>query len=228
MPVSPNTRTLGPLTETPTPNEDIITLVEYQELTSDTNNDAQATVLIPAASRAVRNYAGRSFALSNGVTTDRSFLYDGSGILDIDDCASVTAVATDAGVPGQTYPLDATGFTAMPFEGEVFYWLVLYGFPSSPSPAMGFTHNLDTMDWPAQPPVVTVTADWGWPSIPPDVKLATAWTVEEVVNSPEGGPVSESIESFSRSWSSPGGTGVPILAIPNRARDLLAAYQNPI
>lgn len=226
MPVVPTAPEIAAtLTETPTPDENILTLVEYKALLGDDDHDAQVTALLPAASRAVRNYAGRSFALSDGFDADRTYLYDGSGILDIDDCGSVTSVSTDAGVPGQTYALDATGFTAMPFEGEVFYWLVLYGFPRSPSPAMGFTRNLDTLDWPSQSPVITVTANWGWPSIPADVKLATAWTVQEIVSAPEGAPVSQSIESYSISYSSPGGTGVPMLAIPNRARDLLSAYQ---
>lgn len=211
----------------------IITLSEYKGLmgvqTGDTRDDTQITALLSAASRAVRMYTGRSFEVNTGLSTDRTFQYDGSGYLDIDDCTSVSTITTDGGVPGQTFTLDAVDWTIMPQDdSDVFYYLILNGGPFGMSPEMGFTRNLDTIGLTPRDPMVTVTATWGWPAIPDDVKLATALTIAELKSSSGPGKSeglsSEAIEGWSRSW---GGrtSGMTALAVPNRARDLLVGYQ---
>lgn len=210
---------------------DLIDLATYKALMAvdptDTRDDVQVAALLPGVSRAIRTYTGRQFDVTNSVATARSFQYDGSGFLDIDDCTMVTLVSTDAGVPGQSWDLTTYEWTAMPQGGtEVFYYLLIHGGPMGGSPEMGFERNLDTMVLRPKSPLITVTATWGWPAIPEDVKLATAITVSSMA----GGNTAhdeeltgESIEGFSRSWGNKQG-GPQALMIPNRARDLLANY----
>jgi hypothetical protein len=210
----------------------IITLSEYKSLmgvqSGDTRDDPQITALLSPVSRAVRAYAGRSFVLADPTPSVRTFLYDGSGFLDLDDCSSVTLVTTDAGVAGQTFSLDTTQYTVMPQDdSEVFYYLVVNGGPFGISPEMGFRYNLDTIGLKPKDPMISVTATWGWPEIPDDVKLATAMTINEFMGSEAGnseGLSSEAIAGWSRSWGGRS-SGYMALAIPNRARDLLSNYQ---
>jgi hypothetical protein len=210
----------------------LITLTEYKALmgvqAGNTRDDVQIAKLIPSASQAVETYTGRSFALTEGAATARDFLYDGSGFLDIDDATSVTSI--DFLVPNSDpRTLDSQEWTAMPQGGPVIYYLLVHGgiSPFASSPEMGFTWNADR--YPAlmyRNPTLSVTANWGWEEVPEDVKLATALTVKQYVgagSNPEG-LTAEAIEGFSRAWG--GRTGsFTALAIPNRARDLLAAYQ---
>lgn len=209
---------------------DLLTLTEYKSLmgidATNNVNDPQIAALITPASQAIRSFTGRSFEVSDGTIEDREFQYDGSGYLDIDDATSVTSVSTDAGVVGQTYPLDSTEWTAQPFSGPIYYYLLVLANRVGFSPEMGFERNMDTLDWNPRPPIFTVTADWGWPDIPDDVQLATAWTVNEIVSGPKSSEnlTAEAIEGYSRTWGSRSG-GTQLLAIPNRARDLLVAYQ---
>ena len=61
------------------------------------------------------------------------------------------------------------------------------------------------------------------------VGRATALTIKQFLASSGGGAAegltAEAIEGWSRSWGGRTGGGVASLAIPNRARDLLVAYQ---
>lgn len=210
----------------------LITLAEYKSLvgvaTSNTRDDALVEALIPAASLAIEKYTDRRFGVGYGATP-RSFQYDGSGILDIDDCTGVTAVTSDGGVPGgPTYSLTASEYTAMPYretsDDDPHYYLILHTLPRPYSPQMGFRNNLDTLDiLDGQPVIITVTATWGWPAVPDDVKLATAWTIQDAARKPDSSAIrSEAIEGFSRSFQDPAKTGS--LALPSRARDLLNNY----
>ena len=193
-----------------------------------TQDDAQITALLEPASKAVETYTGRSFAVSTGIATERSFQYDGSGFLDVDDCTAVTAVSVN--VPNVApYVLDSVAWTAMPDNGPVTYYLLIHGGPYiyGISPEMGFERNLD--NYPLQtykPATVAVTATWGWAAVPEDVKLATALTIQNFVadSGKAEGLTAEAIADWSRSWGSRTG-GFQGLAVPNRARDLLAAYQ---
>lgn len=214
----------------------LIDLPTYKSLmgiqTSDTRDDPQITALLSPASKAVETYTGRNFALSSGLSTTRTYLYDGSGILDIDDCTAITNVSVN--IPNVApYSMQPEEWTAMPDTGIVTYYLVLHGgvSPFGISPEMGFERNLD--QYPAtrfKASTVAITAQWGWPEIPEDVKLAVALTIKQFVSSAGGGSAegltAEAIEGFSRSWGArSGATGVASLAVPNRARDLLSTYQ---
>lgn len=213
---------VGGLTSSPA----LITLEEYKTLVgmdpTDNRSDARILALLPAASRSVRSFTDRKFELADS-PSPRTFQYDGSGFLDIDDCTNVTLVQTDAGYAGQTYDLDASEWTAMPDretpDDDPHYYIILHSTRSGASPEMGFKRNLDTLEVTPKQPLITVTATWGWSFIPEDVKLATAWIVEDTIRSPESGLASEAIEGFSRSWARG-----RMLAVPNRARDLLANY----
>lgn len=212
---------------------DLLTLADYKALfgiqAGNTRDDAQISALLPSASRAVRSFTGRNFEVNTGTATVRTFQYDESGMLDIDDCIAVTSVATDAGVAGQTFTLQTTEWTAMPQDdSEVFYYLLVTGGPYyGVSPEMGFNYNLDTIGVSAKQPMVSVTASWGWPVIPEDVKLATALTVSSLLSATQRNSEdlsAEAIAGFARSWGRGGATTVG-LTVPNRARDLLVNYQ---
>ncbi len=195
----------------------------------DTRNDAQITALLPAASRAIRTFTGRQFDTNTGIATTRTFQHDGSEMLDIDDCTTITLVSTDGGVPGEMHDLASNQWTAMPQDdSDVFYYVLVHGGPyRGISREMGFTYNLDQHELRGRLPMLSVTATWGWPAIPDDVKLASALTVSEMMSSTSGqsdGLSSEAIEGWSRAWGGRAG-GVTAMAIPNRARDLLVNYQ---
>jgi hypothetical protein len=211
----------------------LISLSEYKEYvgisSTDTRDDTRITALLPAVSRTISLYTGRSFDVSTGTASTRSYQYDGSGILDIDDCSAVTALSTDGGTPGQSYSLLSEQWVLMPQDdSDVFYYLLLLGGPYlGSSPEMGFERNLDTMDMWFRQPIISVTATWGWPSVPPDVKLAASMILSDLLarkgNTSEG-VTAEAIEGFSRSWAGRTGPSAA-LTIPNRARDILAGYQ---
>jgi hypothetical protein len=86
---------------------------------------------------------------------------------------------------------------------------------------------LDTLGFLPKLPTINITASWGWPVVPADVKLATAITVQALMKSSKSGDggalTSEAIAGYARSWSPPDPNSM--LAIPNRARDLLLPYQ---
>lgn len=212
----------------------LIDLPTYKTLlgVTATDNDAQVTALLDAASLAVTTYTGRDFEANTGISSPRTYNYDDSNMLDIDDCTAVSTVTVN--IPNaDDYVMDPNEYTAMPGNGNpVYYYLLLHGgrYLFGISPEMGFARNLD--QYPAYrfaPPTITVTATWGWPEVPADVQLATALTIQGIVTTgPQGneGLSSEAIEGWSRSWGSRGGASAsPMLAIPNRARDLLANYQ---
>ena len=181
----------------------------------------------------MRAYSGRDFGAAQ-LTETRSFVYDGSGYLDIDDCTAVTSVQFV--IPNATnLVLDPTyQWVAMPplrDDSPVYYYLMLPGAPGSPgfSPEMGFNRNLDVYyrehRFPVMPQVVAVTAVWGWPVVPPDVKQAVVWTIEDWVSRDEGeGLTSEAISGYARSWDTGGKQASSAMALPNRARDVLANY----
>lgn len=214
---------------------DLITLNEYKALTgldpTNTHYDAMVTAMIPAASRAVATYTGRDFG-SALVTETRTFQYDGSGFLDIDDCVSVLSVSLTVSGAVDAVVLRDTEYLPMPprrDDSPVYYYILMPGAQyGGISGEMGFTRNLDVYmaegRYLGMPPVVNVTAQWGWPVVPDDVKLATAWTISEWrARSDSEGLASESIESYSRAYSR-GEQGQEVFAVPSRVRDILAMY----
>lgn len=176
---------------------------------------------IAGASAAVSHYADRAFA-SPVVTEQRTFEYDGSGFLDVDDCSSITAITFSySGVDSVLDPLE---WTAEPWGGPVYTYVILPENVGALSPAMGFTRNLDVIyrerGWRGNA-FVKVDATWGWPEVPEDVKQAVILTAAEMSDKP-GGMRSEAIAGYSYTRDTPGLPEVP--AIPERAKDLLAPY----
>lgn len=213
----------------------LITLEELKNLLqiTDDSSDVYFEAAILAASSAVVKYTERNFG-TQAVTEQREYQYDGTGILDIDDCTDVTGVALV--VPGgDDLVLPTTSWSAQPpqkFDTPVSFYLLLPtvgGWPSV-SPQMGFTYNLDRFftefGRPSLPQIVKVTATWGWPLVPADVKQAVAWIIDDWNTRVGDGEslASHSIESFSESWQRGTATS-QAMAIPSRARDILSQYE---
>lgn len=185
---------------------------------TDTTKDIRLEQAISSASSAIRTYLDRDFGTSI-VTEERSFVYEGSGVLEIDDCAvgSITQVTVADRV------LSTKEYLAQPFRRTpVHFWIELapaYGI----SPAMGFTWNLDTYYLYANPITklltVKITADWGWPTIPDDIQQAAVYTAAAMAESPKP-YVSQNYGSYSVQMPTPFDC-----AIPERAQALLAPYQ---
>lgn len=216
---------------------DLLTLTELRTFlgvdSTDHRDDTMYAAMIPAASVAIRNFTERDFGAPS-VTEERAYEYDGSGYIDIDDATAITRVAFS--VPsGADIELPTDSWRAMPVlrdDAPVFYYLLIAGGYSGLSTEMGFLRNLDVLAAEGRLPQVTplakVTGTFGWPAVPEDVKLAALWTIQEWTSKDSGESLSaESIEGFSRSWGSKTG-GTTSLAIPNRARDILANYQKQL
>lgn len=218
---------------------DLLTLPEYKALSgidpTDTRNDLRISGVLSAVSLAIRNYTERDFG-TYVVTEARPFEYDGSGFLDIDDATEITEVRFT--VPHSTdVVLESDSWYPAPArrdDSPVYYYLVLTS-PAGINPYMGFERNLDVLYDEGRLPSVTrtaqVTGTWGWPEIPADVKLAAAWTIQDWTSKPSGGGenlTAEAIEGYSRSWGNKATDAGGALAIPNRARDILANYQKTL
>lgn len=214
----------------------ILTLEEYKEMAgiapTNVRNDDKYNALLPAVSKAIISYTARDFETTPPVTEERTFQYDNSGMLDIDDAISITSVTIT--VPwGADYVLRPDEFLAQPprrDDSQVYWYIAIPGFVFGTSPEMGFTRNADVYyeegRWRAQPSTVKVVGQWGWAAVPEDVKMAAKWTMDDwVARRPETAAPSEAIESFSRSFGGTGRFGEALsLAIPYRSRDLLAGY----
>ncbi len=179
---------------------------------------------IKSASAAVRAYTQRDFTVNTSRTAKvRTFEYDDSGYVDIDDAQTISSVSVIFPYSAPTYTLRTEMWQALPYDGPVFDNIVLYGPINygGISPEMGFTWNLDRYEgnFGGPPPAIEVTAVWGWPEIPEDVQQATIWTSAAFAEDARQ-VTSESIEGFSRSMNVLAPTALPL-----RARDLLDQYK---
>jgi hypothetical protein len=176
--------------------------------------------IIAASSAAVEVWTDRDFGASL-VTEQRTYEYDGSGYLDIDDAAAVTAVTTSFAGTDSLVPSDL--WRAQPYGAPVLTELLLPGFYGGVSPEMGFARNMDVLAREGRlqtlPLLVKVDATWGWPIVPEDVKQAVIWTAASMKEQPTP-YVQESIEGYSRSTN----IRAPSTSLPDRAKDLLAPY----
>jgi len=159
-----------------------LTLEEYKTLrkitSTDTARDEQLELAIEIAEDVVEQYTGRDFR-TEPTTMTKKYIYDGAGVLDIDDCASITNVTLDG--RALTPDLDVL---AGPNRGPTFYWLEFAGLgpmTSISSGEMGFTSNLDTLRPMGRFLFVEVTASFGWPrnKIPGSIKQAAIWLVDD-------------------------------------------------
>ena len=171
------------------------------------------------ASAAVRAFVDRDFEVNNAAdpATTRTFEYDGSGMLEINDAVEVTGISV--AVPfAQTFTPEQ--WEARPFNGPVYDYISLPSGIGLVSREMGFTRNLDRYEGPlrAEPTRVQVTARWGWPSVPANVQRAAVWTAINFIENPRP-YISESIEGYSRTIGP-----APTEAIPERAQALLMPF----
>lgn len=189
------------------------------------DNDTMHLEAIEDASAAILAYTDRDFG-TEAVTEDRTYRYDNSGILNIDDATEVNSVAIDGrDLTSTTW----TAWTEGP-AGAPYTWLQmptrLHG-----SPEMGFTYNLDRL-WDrsfAVATVATVNADWGYTPVPADVQRAVIWTASAYEQQSEtfGGAIaSESVAEVTRSYiQQAGNPALDITDLPPRAKAILDQYR---
>lgn len=158
----------------------ILSLEEYKErrqLTeASAERDAAATAAIESAEDAVLQYTGRDFTTAQAIET-KTYIYDGSGILETDDFVELDSVSVDGDA------LASLNYAAGPREGQTYYWLDFTGVPRA-SAQMGFTRNLDRLydgcRGARRYVTVAVKAKFGWPGgAPASVVQAVTWLVDE-------------------------------------------------
>lgn len=159
----------------------ILTLAEFktrrQMSEASTERDEAITAALESAEDAVLKYTDRDFNTAQNVET-KTYVYDGSGILETDDFIELSGVSIEGDALG------GLNFNPGPREGQTFYWIDFTAV-ARPSPAMGFTRNLDRLF--GQEPScgrhyanVQVSAKFGWPGgAPASVKQAVTWLVDE-------------------------------------------------
>lgn len=189
---------------------------------TELDQDAKLTGAIAAAIAAVKIYTARTFDLADPGTDERTFTYDESGLIVVDDYqhGSITAVA----LAGVTLPTDTWSEEPLASEYPVAWWLEVSRRGRWSSPEMGFTRNEDVLAHEgrylsAQETTVAVTARWGWLSIPADVKRAALLTAVALYENPRA-YISESIAGYSRTSANP-----LVDAIPPRAAALLEFHR---
>lgn len=222
----------------------LVTLDDYKRAIKETDdaNDQFHQDALDAAESAVLVYTDRDFA-SSVVTESRSYWYDGSGILNIDDADTVNSVT----FAGNSAPLPNTAWIAKT-EGPPS--IIVYTFLELPlidwtlgridnsMGLMGFTYNLDVFlnaTITQRELQVTVNANFGWATVPKDVQRAVIWTAENFEQiTPTGGEggelISKAVAEVSESWNatSPSSDSERVEAIPARARALLNPYARAI
>ncbi len=137
---------------------------------SDTTDDAELEAVISAASREIDTHLGRRFYQSAAGTV-RYYTATNSGVLLIDDCAALTAVATDPD-GDRTYEdtWTATDYDLLP--------------PNAAADDEPYTTLVTAWEGDYSMPVgvrsgVKLTGTWGWPAIPEPIRracvLRSAW-----------------------------------------------------
>lgn len=204
----------------------LITLNEYKLAVgipvTDTSKDAQVQQALDWATDVIRLYTGRDFD-ADPVTETRTFAYDGSGFLDIDDASAVTAVSVNNRTVSPQY------YVLGPDNGGhdgIYAWIENLPHYEQFHSAfeMGFTRNEDRTGLGGGRPLrASVTGTFGFPDVPPAIKQAVVWITAAYVQQP--GPfISESIEGYSRTTALPGSANT---ALPARAQEVLDLYVSP-
>jgi hypothetical protein len=212
---------------TPPVTPDLITLAQLKRALGDTTTarDALYAEVIVRSSQAIRDYVIRDLKTpADVVATTRRFVYDGSGILQIDDAVEVeTVTIIRPNTADQVLTEDE--YEPQPYRSNgtiPFYWLdVLATYRVSPE--MGFTSNLDTL-WRKYLPQTTevfvdVEAKWGWNAIPESIVQAAIWTAVAFLENPRN-VISEHVAGVGRTYANPSRA----IAIPPRAQELLEPY----
>lgn len=148
----------------------------------DSADDAVLALVTASASQMVRSYCGRSFTVDTAqAATARYFTRQDDYLVFIDDCWSITEVATDDGDDG-TYSIiwGASDWQADPVGGVGPNGLD--GWPYTSLRAVG------ALEFPAAArPSVKVTAKWGFSAMPSDVLQATLMVAGEIFKARSGG-----------------------------------------
>jgi hypothetical protein len=229
----------------------IVSLSDYKAAIGETDagQDGFHQLALDTANQIVLNWTDRDFDTPNtSPISDKTYSYDGSTVLNIDDCTTVSAVTFQ----GSSTPINSNAWRARS-EGpvaasSVYDWLQLpvidWDRDLTSMGAMGFTYNLDQFilqgglaPVPGFPGTidVTVTAVWGWPQPPPkDVQRATIITAQNVeALSPSSGQpgslasksVAETAESFFAAQAAAEGAQISQEPVPPTAQAILAPYQ---
>lgn len=154
----------------PSSNE-YVTVAELKAtltLTGQTYADADITLAVYAASRAIDNYCRRRFYADTDATQVRYYrgLTD-TPILRIDDLVTLTSVQTDPGGDGtyeETWTLN-TDFTLEPDNATA---------DGKPTTLIRMHESGRYSFSSSYPRTVKVTGKFGWPSVPHEVKAATS------------------------------------------------------
>ena len=208
----------------------LTTLQKYKAAIQDTSsdNDLLHVESLEAASDVVRDYCDRDFGAAI-VNETRSYMYDGSGVLEIDDATdvdSVTIAPSSTPLPAGSWRADVEGPAGVPYS---FIWMPVYN--TRVSGEMGFMYNLDVYlaSLPPNQPVdltVNVTADYGYPDVPNAVQRAAIWIASSFEQDPlvgAGGIASKSVAEVATAYvQSQEVTDEPI---PKRARFMLDPYR---
>lgn len=209
----------------------LVSLAKYKLAIGETGsaNDQKHQDALDDASAAIMAYSDRDLGVAT-VTEDRTYPYDGSGFLEIDDASVVNSVrlSTEAlAFNTATWEAQRDGPTGVPYS-----WLILSPM-NRISGEMGFTYNLDNaiLRGIFTPELrVVVNATWGWVTVPADIQRATIWTASayEAISESEGGSLSsQSVAEVSRSYVFAAGGPNPDMQsdIPARAKTILDQYR---
>jgi hypothetical protein len=188
-------------------------------------NDDLYEDVIPRACQAIRDYVLRDLnSPADTVATTRRFIYNGSGLLDIDDAVEIeTVTVIRPNTDDQVLTTDE--YEPQPYRSNgttPYYWIdVLLTYRVSPE--MGFTSNLDTL-WKKYLPQTTevfvdVEAKWGWNAIPESIVQAAIWTAVAFLENPRN-VITEHVAGVGRTYANPSRS----IAIPARAQELLEPY----
>lgn len=216
----------------------LVTLTKYKAAIGETSaaNDGKHTEAIEDASAAILGWSDRDWGEAQ-VTEDRTYRYDGSGFLEIDDADTINSVTLDGALLAEeSWYAGKDGPTAIP----VYSYLELPPY-SEESGEMGFTRNLDVwLRRTRQTPYVdvVVNAQWGWPVVPDDVQRATIWAAASfeaaTPDSTGAGEITgEAVAEVSRTYLAMQGLDeatnpLDEEPLPRRVRGLLYPYQRHV
>lgn len=212
----------------------LVTLDKFKRAIRETSaaNDTLHQEALDDASAAVASYTDRDLGVAL-VTADRTFRYDGSGFLEIDDAAVVNSVR---------YTTSSTPLSTAVWEphrdgpaGTPYSYITLAPIRRV-SGEMGFTYNLDRaierglfgveLD-------IIVNAEWGWAVVPNDIQRAVIWTAAAYETQSEsfGGTLaSESVAEVARAYAFQGAlqANAENEDLPPRAKGLLEKYRRHV
>jgi hypothetical protein len=211
----------------------IVSLAKYKRAIGETDaaNDQYHQEALDDAEAAVAAYSDRDLGVAV-VEEDRTFAYDASGYVEIDDASVVNSVRFET----SSTALNPNSWEAMKDgpAGVPYSYLLLP--PSSRfSPEMGFTYNLDV--WAGEGGAlspetrVVVNAEWGWATVPGDIQRAVIWTAQsyESMSSSEAGALTaHSVAEVSKSYTFVPQQDQEVADLPARAKGIIDNYRRHV